>query len=402
MYTRLLKRPLELGQSFFLFGPRGTGKTTWLREHFTAGNSVYIDLLDSNLYTELLARPHRLETLAGTNPSGWVVLDEVQRAPALLNEVHRLIEGRGLRFAMTGSSARSLRRKGVNLLAGRALTFHMHPLVAEELGDDFDLDQALRFGLLPSVAGHVAPGEYLKSYVQTYLREEVQQEGLTRSLGNFARFLETASFSQGAPINVAAIARESALDRKLVDSYFGILEDLMIGLRLPVFAKRATRRLVAHPKFYFFDTGVFRAIRPMGPLDSPEEAEGAGLETLCLQELRALNDALGLEYEFFYWRTSDGTEVDFVLYGPRGLLAFEVKRSSRYARSDLTGLRALKADYPMAQCYLFYGGEHDRQEEGVRILPLQQGFRALARILAGSTTGVPKQEKQKATQPTPS
>ena len=376
---------MELGQSFFLFGPRGTGKTTWLREHFTAGNSVYIDLLDSSLYAELLARPHRLETLVGTNPSGWVVLDEVQRAPALLNEVHRLIEGRGLRFAMTGSSARSLRRKGVNLLAGRALTFHMHPLVAEELGDDFDLDRALRFGLLPTVAGHAAPREYLKSYVQTYLREEVQQEGLTRNLGSFARFLETASFSQGAPINVAEIARESALDRKLVDSYFGILEDLMIGLRLPVFTKRANRRLVAHPKFYFFDAGVFRAIRPMGPLDSPEEAEGAGLETLCLQELRALNDALGLEYEIFYWRTSDGTEVDFVLYGPRGLLAFEVKRSSRYARGDLTGLRALKADYPVAQCYLFYGGEHVRQEEGIRVLPLQQGFRELARILSGST-----------------
>jgi predicted AAA+ superfamily ATPase len=382
MYTRLLKRPLELEKSFFLFGPRGTGKTTWLREHFTAANSIYIDLLDSRLYAELLARPDRLETLVGTSSSGWVVLDEVQRVPALLNEVHRLIENRGLRFALTGSSARSLRRKGVNLLAGRALTFHMHPLVAEEMGADFDLDRALRFGLLPSIAHHADPREYLKSYVQSYLREEIQQEGLTRNLGNFARFLETASFSQGSPINIAEIARESALDRKVVESYFGILEDLMVGLRLPVFSKRATRRMVAHPKFYLFDTGVYRAIRPMGPLDSPEEAEGASLETLCLQELRAINDALGLEYEVFYWRTSDGTEVDFVLYGPRGLLAFEVKRSNRYSRSDLTGLRALKADYPMAQCYLFYGGEHPRVEDGIQILPLRQGLSRLSQILS--------------------
>ncbi|MEI6167620.1 MAG: AAA family ATPase [bacterium] len=381
MYTRLLKRPIELGKSFFLFGPRGTGKTTWLREHFKEVNSVYIDLLDSRLYAELLARPDRLETLVGTNPTGWVILDEVQRAPALLNEVHRLIESRGLRFALTGSSARSLRRKGVNLLAGRALTFHMHPLVAEEMGADFNLDRALRFGMLPSIAHHTDPHEYLKSYVQTYLREEVQQEGLTRNLGNFARFLETASFSQGSPINIAEIARESALDRKVVESYFGILEDLMVGLRLPVFTKRAHRRLVAHPKFYLFDAGVYRAIRPMGPLDSPEEAEGASLETLCLQILRAVNDALGLEYELFYWRTSDGTEVDFVLYGPRGLLAFEIKRSNRYSRSDLKGLRALKADYPIAQCYLLYGGEFPRVEDGIQILPIQQGLSQLTTIL---------------------
>jgi predicted AAA+ superfamily ATPase len=266
----------------------------------------------------------------------------------------------------------------------------MHPLVAEEMGADFDLNRALRFGLLPSIAGHAAPHEYLKSYVQTYLREEIQQEGLTRNLGNFARFLETASFFQGSPVNVAEIARESALDRKVVDSYFGILDDLMVGLRLPVFAKRARRRLVAHPKFYFFDAGVYRTIRPMGPLDSPEEADGASLETLCLQELRALNDMLGLEYEVFFWRTSDGAEVDFVLYGPRGLLAFEVKRSSRYSRSDLTGLRALKADYPIAQCYLFYGGEHPRVEDDIQILPLQQGFSRLAQILSGDRGGSPQ------------
>lgn len=389
MYTRLLKKPVDFGQSFFLFGPRGTGKTTWLREHFKPDSTVYIDLLDGDLYAELLARPHRLETLVEGAQQGWVVLDEVQRVPALLNEVHRLIENRGLRFAMTGSSARSLRRKGVNLLAGRALTFHMHPLVAEELGKDFDLERALRFGQLPSIAGSTVPHEYLKSYVRTYLREEIQQEGLMRNLGNFTRFLETASFSQGSPLNISEVARESSLDRKVVNSYFDILEDLMIGSRLPVFTKRACRRLVAHPKFFFFDVGVYRAIRPMGPLDTPEEAEGAGLETLCYQELRAVNDALGLEYELFYWRTSDGTEVDFVLYGPCGLLALEVKRSNRYTRRDLTGLRAFKTDYPMAHCILLYGGEHPRQEDGIQVLPIRQSLSQLSSFLSGfaSTPG---------------
>lgn len=387
MYTRLLTKPVEIGASFFLFGPRGTGKTTWLKEQFKAQDTVYLDLLNGDLYTELLARPHRLETLVGTGHSGWIVLDEIQRVPALLHEVHRLIEGRGLRFAMTGSSARSLRHKGVNLLAGRALTFHMHPLTAAEMGRDFDLERAIRFGQLPAIAANRAPHKYLKSYVQTYLREEVQQEGLTRNLGNFSRFLETASFSQGSPLNISEVARESALDRKVIDSYFGILEDLMIGIRIPVFTKRARRRLVAHPKFYFFDAGVYRAVRPMGPLDTPEEADGAGLETLVLQELRALNDALGLEYEIFYWRTSDGTEVDFVLYGPRGLLAFEVKRSGRYKRGDLTGLRALKTDYPSAQCFLLYGGESVRQESGVAVLPVQQCLPRLAEMLSGKTAG---------------
>lgn len=380
MYGRLLKRPTDLGKSFFLFGPRGTGKTTWLRSRMDPDRTIFIDLLAGDLYAELLARPQRLESLLTGSPD-WVVLDEIQRVPALLNEVHRLIESKGLRFAMTGSSARSLRRKGVNLLAGRALTFHMHPLVAEEMGADFNLDSALRFGLLPSVPGNPAPQEYLKSYVQTYLREEVLQEGLTRKLSNFARFLEIASFSQASALNVAEVSREAALDRKVVDHYFGILEDLMIGVRLPVFTRRARRRLVAHPKFFFFDTGVFRSLRPLGPLDAPEEAEGASLETLVFQQLRAVNDALGLDYHFFYWRTSDGTEVDFVLYGPRSLLALEVKRSERYTRSDLTGLRALKADYPAARCFLLYGGNRPRQEEGVHVLPVQGGLENLSRLL---------------------
>jgi len=381
MYDRLQIKPLEIGRSFFLFGPRGTGKTTWLKKHFQGDDCIYIDLLHGDLYMELMSRPSRLETLIPDGFSGWIVLDEIQRIPALLHEVHRLIESRGLRFAMTGSSARTLRRKGVNLLAGRALTFHMYPLTAAELGSDFCIEKAVRFGHLPAVVGNTSPNEYLKSYVQSYLREEVLQEGLARNLNNFSRFLETASFSQGAPLNVSEISREAALNRKVVGNYFSILDDLLIGCYLPAFTKRAKRRLVNHPKFYFFDAGIYRLIRPMGPLDSPEEAEGIGLETLCFQELRAVNDLLGFDYELFYWRTSDGTEVDFVLYGPRGIRAFEVKRSRRYNRRDLTGLRSFKRDYPMAKCFLLYGGDQVRRENGINVLPLEDALVNLASIL---------------------
>ncbi len=381
MYSRLLQIPTEDSSSFFIFGPRGTGKTTWLRRRFDSPKALYLDLLDNDIYTELLAAPHRLESLVPSSTVEWVVLDEIQRVPALLSEVHRLIEARGLKFAMTGSSARSLRKRGVNLLAGRALTYHMHPLAAAEMGGDFDVQHAMQFGMLPTVSSHSAPGEYLKSYVTTYLREEIQQEGFARNLANFTRFLETASFSQASPLNIAQVARESSLNRNVVEAYFGILEDLLIALRLPVFTKRAKRRLVAHPKFYYFDAGVYRAIRPRGPLDTPEEADGACIETLCLQQLRAVNEELRLDYTLYYWRTSDGTEVDFVLYGPRGLKAFEIKRSRRYARSDLNGLKAFRKDYPIAECYLLYGGEHPREEDNIRILPLENAMKNLPNIL---------------------
>lgn len=191
-------------------------------------------------------------------------------------------------------------KKGVDLLAGRASIFSMYPLTVQELGGDFDLKNSLQFGHLPSVFSKKNPKRYLSSYVQTYLREEVQQEGLTRSIGNFARFLEIASFSQGSIVNISAIARESNINRKVVESYVEILEDLLLGFRLPVFTKRAQRKTIEHPKFYYFDVGIFRSLRPMGPLDSPGEAEGPALETLLIQEIKAINDYYGYGYECYY------------------------------------------------------------------------------------------------------
>ncbi|MCE9635271.1 MAG: AAA family ATPase [Planctomycetes bacterium] len=373
MYSRLLHPPSK--QSFFLFGPRGVGKTAWLHEKLPG--ALFFDLLDHHVYAQLLAAPQRLGDQIPRGHEDWVVVDEVQRAPELLNEVHRLIESRRLKFALTGSSARKLRGRGVNLLAGRALTRHMHPLTAAELGDDFDLKRALRFGGLPLACTSDAPQDYLRSYAATYLREEVQQEGLARNIGAFGRFLEAASFSQGGVLNMAAVARECAVSAKVVEDYFSILEDLLLAVRLPVFAKRAKRRVVAHPKFYYFDAGVFQAIRPRGPLDAPEQIHGAALETLFLQEARALNDYRDLGYRLHYWRTAAGDEVDFVLYGERGLRAFEVKMTHTVRPEDLAPLLRFREDYPTATLHLLHLGDRRWHDRGVEVLPFQDCVRNL-------------------------
>lgn len=379
MYSRLLIPPK--GKSFFLFGPRGTGKTSWVRQAFP--DARYIDLLESELFTALLANPGRLAHMIPPQFADWIVLDEVQKIPALLDEVHRLIETRRLKFVLTGSSARKLKRKGVNLLAGRALTCFMHPLTVGEVGKDFRFTRTLQWGQLPSVYGEVDPQRYLEAYVKTYLQEEIQQEGLTRNLGAFSRFLEAASFSQGAVLNITAVAQECAVERKVVETYFTILEDLLLAWRLPVFTKRAKRRMAAHPKWYFFDVGVYRTIRPMGPLDRTEEVEGMAYESLLIQEVRAMNDYLALGYQLYYWRTANQVEVDLVLYGSRGVVAFEVKRARRIADQDLRGLRSFLRDYPMARAYLIYGGTEPQYFDQITVLPMEQCLRELPELLRG-------------------
>lgn len=381
MFDRLIKKPLESRKSFFLFGPRGTGKTTWLKHHLP--DALFINLLQSEYYNPLSAHPGYLRELIPPGYRGRVIVDEVQRIPELLNEVHDLIESRKLDFVLTGSSARSLRRKGVNLLAGRALTYAMHPLTVAEQQDAFDLRDSVRFGHLPARFSESDPGKYLRDYVQTYLREEVMQEGLTRNIGHFSRFLEVASFSQGATVNTSATAREAQVARPVAENYFSILEDLLIAVRLPVFSRKAKRQLVTHRKFYLFDAGVFRAIRPAGPLDTDAELDGPALETLVLQELRALNDYLECGYDIYYWRTRTNLEIDFVLYGPGGLLAIEIKRSPQLQFKQTRALREFKKDYPPARCYVFYGGATARYMEDITVLPVGYALKNLDRILTG-------------------
>ena len=379
MFKRLLRLPLEQKNSLFLFGPRGTGKTSWIRASMP--HALYLDLLDFSVFSMLSSNPNRLETLIPPNFQEWVVIDEVQRVPELLNEVHRLIEGRGLKFLLTGSSARTLRRKGVNLLAGRALRYNMHPLVIQEIGQDFDVLNILHYGLLPATFGHSDPKKYLESYVQTYLREEVLQEGLTRNVGIFNRFLERASFSQGQVLNMSEIGRELGVNRLTVANYFEILEDLLLAFRLPVFSRRAKREVIAHQKIYYFDVGVYKTIRPVGLLDTPEEADGVLLETLFLQSLRAINDYFELGYNFYFWRTTSGLEVDFILYGSKGLHAFEIKRSSTVSSSSLKGLKAFGEEYPEATLTLIFLGKHKEFHDTIKIIPLIQALQELPNLL---------------------
>jgi predicted AAA+ superfamily ATPase len=383
MISRMLNIPLQRAKSFFLFGPRATGKTSWLRQQLP--DAIYIDLLHTSTYTELLANPSAIENLIPSGFDNWVVIDEVQRIPALLNEVHRLIEAKKYRFALTGSNARKLKQKSTNLLAGRALIYHMYPLTIQELGGEFDLSRTLQYGLLPALLTEPDPKAYLNSYVDAYLREEVLQEGLTQNLAGFLRFLEIASFSQGEVLNMSAIARDSSVHRKTVEAYFNVLESLLIATRLPAFKKRAKREVTLHPKFYYFDCGVFYALRPKGILDSTREIEGAALETLFFQELRAINDYLGLEYQFAYWRLRTGVEVDFIVYGSSGFHAFEIKRSEKVNVHDCKGLLNFSADYPEAKLHLLYCGKERRYFQHVDVLPIDDALRNLPSILSGKT-----------------
>jgi predicted AAA+ superfamily ATPase len=346
---------------------------------------VYVDLLAAQTFNRLSADPQRLAEYLPAEMRGPVVIDEIQKVPALLDEVHRLIEQHpGRQFILTGSSPRKLRRASSNLLGGRAATRHFHPLTAMELGNEFDLVKALKHGLLPTLYDKdkdVDPEDYLAGYIETYLREEVLQEGLTRNLGAFSRFLEAASFSQGEVLNVAQVARECSVHRKVVESYFQILDELMIGCRIPVFTKKAKRKLISHAKFYFFDTGVYRAIRPKGPLDTPELIDGAALETLVLQNLSAYIDNHGLSYKVHYWRTTAGNEVDFVLYGDDGFVAIEIKRSRSVSSKDVSSLKSFKEDYPSARTLLLYGGTECLQLGAVEVLPLAYALTHLDELL---------------------
>ena len=218
------------------------------------------------------------------------------------------------------------------------------------------------------------PDAYLASYVENYLRQEVLEEGRTRNLATFSRFPESASFSQAAPLNVAEVARDVGVDRKTASAYFDLLEDLLIATRVPVFTKRAKRRMTAHTKFFLFDVGVYRAIRPTGPLDSPEQIDGPALETLVYQELRAAIAYRSLKLDLFFWRTASGTEVDFVAYGGDGLFAIEVKRTRTIRRADLHGLKQFRTDYPMARCVLLFGGDRREHRDGAELVPLNDAL----------------------------
>jgi len=359
-------------QSFFLFGPRGTGKTMWLKQNIA--KAVFIDLLDPAVYRTYSARPERIREIAeAQKPGATVVIDEIQKVPQLLDAVHMLIEEyKDHRFVLTGSSARKLKRSGVDLLAGRAVVKTMHPFMAAEMGKGFSMERALAIGMVPLITESHNPEETLGAYGSIYLREEVQMESLVRSIGDFGRFIEAISFSQGSVLSISDVARECEVGRKTVEGYVSVLEDLLLGFRLPVFTKRAKRHLISHPKFYYFDCGVFRSIRPKGPLDAPGEIDGAALESLVIQHLRAWNAYRGGTASLYFWRTKSGNEVDFVVYGPDTFCAVEVKNTARVNRKMLKGLIAFKEDYPGAELYFLYRGRERLKLKGVLCLPVEE------------------------------
>ena len=365
------------GTSFFLFGPRGTGKSTWL--HDQIDSPIWIDLLDPEDYRRYLARPERLRGRIAAEPAKrTVVVDEIQKVPSLLDVVHQVIETEGApKFVLTGSSARKLRRTGVDLLAGRAILRSLHPFMASELGALFDLDDALVRGLVPLVWNSHRPDDVLRTYVAAYVKEEVQSEGIVRRLEAFNRFLEAISFSHASVINVSEVSREAEVNRNTVESYVGVLEDLLLAFRIPVFTKRAKRKLTSHPKFFWFDAGVFQSIRPRGPLDRPEEIGGAALEGLVAQHLRAWIDYSESNFELSFWRTKSGSEVDFVVYGEDGFYAIGVKHRATVRRSDLRPLRSFREDYPEAAGRLLYRGDERIVIDDILCLPVEQFLREL-------------------------
>ncbi len=334
--------------------------------------AVRIDLLLGEEERRFSAHPERLrEVVKGMRPGDILILDEVQRVPRLLPEVHALIESkRGIQYIMTGSSSRKLRRSVSDLLGGRALLRQMGPFLASELGSQFSLEKALQIGLIPLIWNSTDPDERLRNYLHLYLKEEVQAEGLVRQIGDFARFLEVASFSHGSVWTSTDISRESSVKRATVDNYLQIAEDLFLAFSLPVFSRRAKRRLIAHQKFYFFDAGIYRALRPQGILDSAEEIQGFALEGLVAQHLRAWTQAQSEPHTLSFWRTQTKLEVDFVIYGPRGFWAIEVKRSPNLGPDDVRGMAAFKEEYPEANCFFVVPGQRREQYRGFPVLPL--------------------------------
>jgi len=371
-YPRQLKPPQ---QSFFLFGMRGVGKSTWARSAFP--DSRRFDLLDEGLYQSYLRDPRLFGRELMTIPAGQsVVVDEVQRLPALLNEVHRFIEDRRLRFALLGSSARKLKQAGTNLLAGRALRRVMYPLLPQELGADFDLREVLRFGSLPIIWQSPAKAESLEAYVQLYLREEIQAEALVRNLPGFARFLPVAAIFHGQVLSVAALARDAGVARTTVSGYLDILADTHLGWLLPAYEGKLRVKERKHPKLYWVDPGVVRGVKR--EFHSPGDLErGALLEGWVGALLKAYGEpgsGLGLRHDgLFHWApTEGGSEVDFLVQRGKEFTAIEVKAKETLSSRDFVGLKAI-ADLKgiRRRVVVFMGDRPFRTEGGIDALPIR-------------------------------
>jgi predicted AAA+ superfamily ATPase len=359
--------PLLTKKSFFLFGPRATGKTTLVRQQL-AEKAFIIDLLDSRYFLRLSSAPHELESLIAATPADIIVIDEIQRIPELLNEIHRLIETRNLTFLLTGSSARKLRRGRANLLAGRVWNAGMFPLIYNEI-PDFDLSRYLRYGGMPAVYLSAHPEEELDAYVNTYLKEEILAEGLIRRLPPFSRFLKTIALANSEMINFTKLANDCQVPPSTVTEYVGLLEDTLVGFLLPAWIESKKRKAIKTGKFYFFDPGITHMLAGTESLDRNSNLYGKSFEQFICMELRAYLSYRRKKLSLTYWRSKSGHEVDFLI-GTR--TAIEVKASRRISRNDLKGLNYLKEEGVFQNLILVSQDPVSTLNDGILTIPWQK------------------------------
>ncbi len=369
-------RQLQLSEkSFFLFGPRGTGKSTWLRDVFKPDLSI--DLLRSDRFLELSANPSALrEKLDALKPRAKVVIDEIQKLPILLDEIHSYIfdSNKNLQFALTGSSARKLKKSNANLLAGRALNKKMFSLNSYEIGNDFDIEQILRFGTLPSVMNlkkESEKTEYLMTYVENYLKEEIQAEAAVRNLSSYHRFLKHAAIMNAQVLNVNNISKEASVARSTLDGYFNIIEETLLGNFVEAIHLKAKVKEVSTPKFYFFDCGVVRALRnELGEKISDSE-RGYLLETFILNEIQSYSSYHQKFAEIYYWGTPSQNEVDFVISKGSVNIGLEIKSSKKWKKEFNSGLSVLLESKKIKKAIGVYSGSERLKFGEIDIYPLK-------------------------------
>jgi len=371
MYTRDLQ---PSNKSFFLFGPRGTGKSTWLREVLPDAHTI--DLLSSSVCLQYQKNPSLLKSeVNALEKNRWVVIDEIQKVPELLDEVHSLIENDGYKhFVLTGSSARKLKRGAANMLAGRARMKSMFALNAHETNFSVSADQRMKFGMLPisvSMESGEEKEDYLQSYVETYLNEEIKAEGLTRNLGSFARFLEVAALSAGTQVNISGLARDAGIGRDTVRGYFSVFEDTLLGSWLPAYKPRAKIKEAAAPKFYWFDSGVLNAAVGAFKQPMPSDWMGVLFEHTVHHEIASYLAYSGTKGSLGFWRTPSGSEIDFIWWYGSKAVAVEVKASKEFRKDFLKGIRAFSEQIQLDSSYVVYNGDKELSVEGTWILPFK-------------------------------
>ena len=369
MIKRNLQLPKLTTETFFLWGPRQTGKTTLLREYYP--DALWIDLLKNEEYRRYLDNPEFLRQEVEAGKIDVLVIDEIQKIPQLLDEVHWLIENRSTQCILCGSSARKVKRGHANLLGGRGLRYALSGFNSAELDNNFDLTRMLNHGYLPRIYLSDQPKALLNSYVADYLKEEIAAEGLVRNLSIFSNFLEMASLSDTEQINFTTMARDCGVSNNTVKNHFHILEDTLLGRWLPSFRKRPKRRVATSSKFYFFDVGIVNFLARRGTIEPGSALFGKALENWCFHELNTYNLYNDIFAELSFWKLTSGIEVDFIINDME--IAIEVKASKKIGKQHLKGLRSLQQEHPELQrlIILCLENKYRKTEDGIEVMPIQ-------------------------------